>query len=192
MKRVIKAMSEVQQMSYQDVFSEIKRAVLKHDERRLRELSRSSFYDRAMSEIRKRMGIAASEDIFASSFKKIDGYDFTKELLSELKQALPKKCSPRDTSNHYGYQIELENMTDKLLIRTTSECLNKMGYTVFFDIGVVEDLATSKTTIIAAVDEATDAWVELYLNWFSSDNDALISIDANQGNVALEDWYEED
>lgn len=55
MKRVIKAMSGVQQMSYQDVFSEIKRAVLKHDERRLRELSRSSFYDRAMSEIRKRM-----------------------------------------------------------------------------------------------------------------------------------------
>lgn len=109
-----------------------------------------------------------------------------------LNKHFRKIAHPRDNSNRFGYQIELENVPsiDKL-IRVTSDCLNNMGYSVFFDIGADEDMPTSKTVLLAAVDDSTYAWAEIHVSWFLPDHDALISMDFDQGNALAEDWYEE-
>lgn len=187
MKRTIRAMSEVQQMCYQDVFSEIKKAVLKHDERRLRELSRSSFYDRAMSEIRKRMGVVASTDIFADSFHKIDGYMFKRSMYNELRKMLTRRDTRiSDESDHYGYFLALEGIQSMAeLVKIVTRCVNRMSYDAFLE-GEVDE----SQFLIAAVDEP--AWVELTLSYYGSDRDCYIAIDADKGNVLTEDWYEED
>ena len=127
-----------------------------------------------------------------SSFKKINGYRFTKDLIAKLQRVIPQN-SPRDASNHYGYAIELENVpTTKKLIRITTGCLDSMGYSVFFGVDDILDLPDDGSFYLAAVDDATKAWAKLCISWFPAEKDGLITIDFDNGNALAEDWYEED
>lgn len=61
MKRMIVASKSIRAMSYRDVLEELKRCILHHDKKRMRELSLSQYYDKAITELRKSMGICASD-----------------------------------------------------------------------------------------------------------------------------------
>lgn len=57
----------VRRLTYDEIKSELKRCILKHDNKRMQELSISRWYDSALSELRKCMGITASEAIECAS-----------------------------------------------------------------------------------------------------------------------------
>lgn len=91
-----------------------------------------------------------------------------------------------DESNHYGFFLALEGIQSMAeLVKMVTECVNKMAYDAFLE-GEVDE----SQFLIAAVDG--DAWVELTLSYYGRDRDCYIAIDADKGNVVLEDWYEED
>lgn len=185
-------MSEVQQMTYDEVVSALKHAVLKNDNRRMRELSRSRWYDKALDQIRKRMGVVASDDVYSEDpygskpFKQVDGYMFTKQLIDQLREvSSTQHIKVHNESDHYGYFISLEGVKSMAdLVKLTTDCINRMGYD-----GYLEGETDDNLFLIAAVDEP--AWVELTLSYYGGDGDCYIAVDARKGNVFLEDWYSE-
>lgn len=67
MKRYIRSAQSIHTLSYAQVLKELKQCILHRDTRRMQELSISRWYDKALSELRKCMGILASTAIEAAS-----------------------------------------------------------------------------------------------------------------------------
>lgn len=64
MKRmIVSATQSVRRMTYKEVLAELKKCITKRDKKRMEELSASRYYHDAMDELRKSMGICASEII---------------------------------------------------------------------------------------------------------------------------------
>lgn len=55
-------------MTYNDVLRELKRCLLKNDQKRMRELSLSQWYDKALADLRRCMGICATDEIDDSDY----------------------------------------------------------------------------------------------------------------------------
>ena len=122
-----------------------------------------------------------------NSFKKIDGYHFSNILVDALKQLLPKNCYPKNATNAYGHEIEIENVPSrKRIYDATVKALESLGYDIY-NIRGQDDEGYE----LAAV--KGDAFAKLLIDvgdYFNNGVICYIDIKCDNGNVILEDWYD--
>lgn len=115
MKRYIRTAQSVHTMTYKDVLAELKRCVLRHDTKRMRALSLSRWYDKALEEIRKNMGVSASTVIEAAT---LDGvFDTSTTHMSYYDNFLNEK--------DLKYMREAKNLDGKIVYMTPDEYVDE-------------------------------------------------------------------